>query len=236
MRSDMDWPSHEDRAEVFRYVGLDDRDHDSWRATTNSTDSLSDEVVTFEGVESLDQPALRVARRTLVPRRRPLVLQGGRGAHVDLGSTPLGTTGGALFERPLATGSASSPTATDLSLDDVIFEGGVEFEASRPSTDPYRGPHPLRRRHRLGGHRRPTLDHARSDTLHREPLERTLRSPRSDRRGDRTRRRARLGTLDPPRSCSDRRYVLQRPRAGDDHGHPARPRSPRSPPVAAASR
>ena len=123
------------RAEVFRYVGLE-MDQTTMVGHYELDGLAFDEVVTFEGVEPLDQPAVRSLGELWYLLAGLSYYKAGAARTVNLGSTPLGPSGGELLRAALVDGLGEYAYRNDLSFDDVAFSGGAEVELHATSTDP----------------------------------------------------------------------------------------------------
>ena len=122
------------RANVFRYTGLD-IDQDELRAHYELDGHAFHEVVRFEGMASLDQPAVRSLGELWYLIAGLSYYKAGAALSVDLGSTPLGRAGRELFEAALIDGLGEFAYRNDLSLDDVTITGGTDVTVQVASLD-----------------------------------------------------------------------------------------------------
>lgn len=122
------------RAELFRYVGLD-----------VSSDTLSGiydldgrtfvETVTFEGVKSLEAPAVVALAQLWYLIAGLSYYKAGAARRIDVGTTPLGTHGRRLFKAALSDGLGEFAYRNQIPLSDVTIEGLVGVESFEPFVD-----------------------------------------------------------------------------------------------------
>jgi hypothetical protein len=122
------------RAELFRYVGLD-----------VSSDTLSGiydldgrtfvETVTFEGVKSLEAPAVVALAQLWYLIAGLSYYKAGAARRIDVGVTPLGTHGRRLFKAALSDGLGEFAYRNQIPLSDVTIEGLVGVETYEPFVD-----------------------------------------------------------------------------------------------------
>src|ERR1019366_5202286 len=125
------------RAELFRYVALEVSET-TLKGTFELDGRMFVESVTFEGVASLDTPAVTAVAQLWFLLAGLSYYKAGAARRVDVGSTPLGVKGRALFEAALRDGLAEFAYRNDLSLADVIITGGVATKSCDPTIDPAR--------------------------------------------------------------------------------------------------
>jgi hypothetical protein len=122
------------RAKVFHYAGLEIED-DTVRAHYDLDGRAFIEEVRFEGVGSLDQPAVREVAKLWYLLAGLSYYKAGAALSVDVGATPLGQAGRALLEASLVDGLGEFAYRNDLSLDDVTITGGTEVTVQPASLD-----------------------------------------------------------------------------------------------------
>jgi len=117
------------RAELFRYVGLD--------VTSDTLTGFYEldgrgfvETVTFEGVKSLEAPAVVALAQLWYLVAGLSYYKAGAARRIDVGTTPLGTHGRRLFKAALSDGLGEFAYRNQLPLSDVTIE--VE-SASKPT-------------------------------------------------------------------------------------------------------
>jgi hypothetical protein len=125
------------RAEQFRYVGLDVGE-DSLVGHYELDGRHFAEQVTFENVTSLRRPALVAVAQLWYLLAGLSYYKAGAARHVDLGDTPVGHHGRALFDAALRDGLGEFSFRNDLPLDDVVVSGGVDVTTFQPAIDPSR--------------------------------------------------------------------------------------------------
>lgn len=122
------------RAEQFRYVGLDVQD-----LTLVGHFELDGrhfaEQVTFENVTTLRRPALVAVAQLWYLLAGLSYYKTGAARHVDLGDTPVGPHGRALFDAALHDGLGEFSFRNDLLLDDVVVSGGRDVTTFQPAVD-----------------------------------------------------------------------------------------------------
>jgi hypothetical protein len=125
------------RAELFRYVGLD--------VTPDTLTGLYEldgrtfvETVTFEGVKSLEAPAVEALAQLWYLIAGLSYYKAGAARRIDVGVTPLGTNGRRLFKAALSDGLGEFAYRNQIPLSDVTIEGLVGVEAYEPFLDPNR--------------------------------------------------------------------------------------------------
>lgn len=115
------------RAERFTYVGLDVNS-----LTLTGHYALDDhhfrESVTFEGVGSLETPAAIALAQLWYLIAGLSYYKAGAATSLELGTTPLGSSGRRLLEAALHDGLAEFALRNDLDLGDVTLEGGADVE------------------------------------------------------------------------------------------------------------
>lgn len=122
------------RGELFTYVGLDVADT-SLTAHFELDGREFREVATFEGVGPLTTPASQAAANLWYLLAGLSYYKAGAPKRVDLATTPIGPAGRALFSGALHDGLAEFAFRNDVSLDDVVVEGGVDARAQSPILD-----------------------------------------------------------------------------------------------------
>jgi len=122
------------RAELFRYVGLD--------VTSDTLTALYDldgrtfvETITFEGVKSLEAPAVVALAQLWYLIAGLSYYKAGAARRIDVGVTPLGTHGRRLFKAALSDGLGEFAYRNQIPLSDVTIEGRVGVEAYEPFVD-----------------------------------------------------------------------------------------------------
>ena len=122
------------RAELFRYVGLD--------VTSDTLTGFYEldgrgfvETVTFEGVKSLEAPAVVALAQLWYLVAGLSYYKAGAARRIDVGTTPLGTHGRRLFKAALSDGLGEFAYRNQLPLSDVTIEGRVGVEAYEPFVD-----------------------------------------------------------------------------------------------------
>jgi hypothetical protein len=122
------------RANVFRYTGLE-IERDELRAHYELDGRAFDEVVRFEAVGSLDEPAVRSLGELWYLIAGLSYYKAGAARSIDLGVIPLGRAGRELFEAALVDGLGEFAYRNDLSLDDVTITGGTDVTVNFASVD-----------------------------------------------------------------------------------------------------
>ena len=122
------------RAELFRYVGLD--------VTADTLTGLFDldgrtfvETVTFEGVKSLEAPAVVALAELWYLIAGLSYYKAGAARRIDVGVTPLGTNGRRLFKAALSDGLGEFAYRNQIQLSDVTIEGRVGVQTYEPFVD-----------------------------------------------------------------------------------------------------
>lgn len=122
------------RAELFRYVGLD--------VTSDTLTGLYDldgrtfvETVTFEGVKSLEAPAVVALAELWYLIAGLSYYKAGAARRIDVGVTPLGTNGRRLLKAALSDGLGEFAYRNQIQLSDVTIEGRVGVESYEPFVD-----------------------------------------------------------------------------------------------------
>jgi hypothetical protein len=137
MRNAMSDATTHPRAELFRYVNLE-IDASSLRGTYELDGRVFSETVVFEGVGTLDTPAVRAAAELWYLMAGLSYYKAGAARRVDVGATPLGAAGERLLAAALREGLGEFAYRNDLSLDDVIISGGSDVVTTSVSLDPER--------------------------------------------------------------------------------------------------
>ena len=125
------------RADLFRYVNLE-IDESTLRGTYELDGRVFVETVVFEGVGTLDTPAVRAVAGLWYLMAGLSYYKAGAARHVDVSATPLGAGGERLLAAALREGLGEFAYRNDLSLDDVIVSGGTDVAATSVSLDPER--------------------------------------------------------------------------------------------------
>jgi len=122
------------RAELFRYVGLD--------VTSDTLTGLYDldgrtfvETVTFDGVKSLEAPAVVALAQLWYLIAGLSYYKAGAARRIDVGVTPLGTHGRRLFKAALSDGLGEFAYRNQIPLSDVTIEGRTGVEPYEPFVD-----------------------------------------------------------------------------------------------------
>jgi hypothetical protein len=137
MRNAMSDVTTHPRADLFRYVSLE-IDETSLRATYELDGRTFVETVDFEGVGTLDSPAVRAVAELWFLIAGLSYYKAGAARRIDVGATPLGAAGGRLLAAALREGLGEFAYRNDLPLDDVIVSGGAGVVATPVSLDPER--------------------------------------------------------------------------------------------------
>ena len=125
------------RAELFTYVGLD-VSSDTLTGHYALDGRLFRESVTFDGVGSLDTPAVIALAQLWYLIAGLSYYKAGAAHRIDVGATPLGPNGRRLLTAALHDGLAEFAYCNDLALDSVVLEGGAEVERYEPQLAPTR--------------------------------------------------------------------------------------------------
>jgi hypothetical protein len=123
------------RAILFRYVGLE-VDDDTLVANYELDGRAFVEVVRFEGAGSLESPAVRSLCELWYLLAGLSYYKAGAATRVDVGTTPLGGAGRALFEAALVDGLGEFAFRNGLSLEDVTVVGDTDVTVHHVSLDP----------------------------------------------------------------------------------------------------
>jgi len=123
------------RAELFRYAGLEVA-RASLRAHYELDGVAFEEMITFEGVESLDQPVTRSLAELWYLLAGLSYYKAGAARRIDLCATGLGTSGNELFRAALTDGLGEYAYRNDLALEDVTIEGGTGVHSHTAPIDP----------------------------------------------------------------------------------------------------
>jgi hypothetical protein len=137
MKSDMSTPVTKPRADVFRYVGLDVSDT-TLTATYELDGQTFVETVTFDGVGTLQSPAIIAVAQLWFLVAGLSYYKAGAARHVELGTLPLGDHALALLRGCLREGLGEFAYKNDLSLEDVVISGGTDLNAVAADVDPRR--------------------------------------------------------------------------------------------------
>jgi UDP-N-acetyl-alpha-D-muramoyl-L-alanyl-L-glutamate epimerase len=125
------------RAEIFRYVGLEVSD-DTLTGHYELDGRHFSEEVTFENVTSLRRPAITAVAQLWYLLAGLSYYKAGAARHVDLGDTPAGVHGRALLEAALRDGLGEFSFRNKLPLDDVQITGGSEVMSFMPALETQR--------------------------------------------------------------------------------------------------
>jgi hypothetical protein len=137
MRNAMSDVTTPPRAELFRYVTLD-IDASSLRGTYELDGRRFVETVVFEGVGTLETPAVRTIAELWFLLAGLSYYKAGAARRVDVGTTGLGVAGERLLAAALREGLGEFAYRNDLSLDDVSLSGGSGVSLIPVSLDPER--------------------------------------------------------------------------------------------------
>ncbi len=122
------------RAELFRYVNLDVTS-DTLTAIYELDDRTFVETVTFEGVKSLEAPAVVALAQLWYLVAGLSYYKAGAARRIDIGTTPLGTQGRRLLKAALSDGLGEFAYRNQLPLSDVTIEGRTGVEPYEPFLD-----------------------------------------------------------------------------------------------------
>jgi UDP-N-acetyl-alpha-D-muramoyl-L-alanyl-L-glutamate epimerase len=129
-------PGPRHRADLFTYQGLDVNG-----ATLKAHYRLDDvdftETVTFEGCGDLGDASVALAQLWYLVAGLSY-FKAGAARHVNLGDTPVGPAGRALFEASLHDGLGEYSVVNHLPLEDVTFAGGAAPRHHDANLDPQR--------------------------------------------------------------------------------------------------
>ena len=122
------------RAELFRYVALD--------VTADTLTGVYEldgrpfvETVTFEGVTSLDAPAVVALSQLWYLIAGLSYYKAGAARRIDVGTTPLGSHGRRLLKAALTDGLGEFAYRNQIPLSDVTIEGRASVDAFEPFVD-----------------------------------------------------------------------------------------------------
>jgi UDP-N-acetyl-alpha-D-muramoyl-L-alanyl-L-glutamate epimerase len=122
------------RAELFRYVDLD--------VTSDTLTGIYEldgrtfvETVTFEGVKSLEAPAVVALAQLWYLVAGLSYYKAGAARRIDVATTPLGTHGRRLLKAALTDGLGEFAYRNQLPLSDVTIEGRTGVETYEPFLD-----------------------------------------------------------------------------------------------------
>jgi UDP-N-acetyl-alpha-D-muramoyl-L-alanyl-L-glutamate epimerase len=122
------------RAELFRYVGLDVTT-DTLTATYDLDGRTFVESVTFEGVKSLEAPAVVALAQLWYLVAGLSYYKAGAARRIDVGTTPLGNHGRRLLKAALSDGLGEFAYRNQIPLSDVTIEGRTGVDAYEPFVD-----------------------------------------------------------------------------------------------------
>jgi hypothetical protein len=122
------------RAELFRYVDLE-VSPDTLTAIYELDDRTFVETVTFEGVKSLESPAVVALAQLWYLIAGLSYYKAGAARRIDVGTTPLGTQGRRLLKAALSDGLGEFAYRNQLPLSDVTIEGRTGVEPYEPFLD-----------------------------------------------------------------------------------------------------
>jgi hypothetical protein len=125
------------RAELFRYVGLDLDETTVW-ATYEADGRIFHESVEFDGVATLNTPAVRSVAELWFLVAGLSYYKTSAARRIDVGSTPLGNAGRRLLEAALRDGLGEFSFRNDLSLGDVTIDGGATVSETPVTLDAQR--------------------------------------------------------------------------------------------------
>ncbi len=123
-----------ERAELFRYVGLD-VSADTLTGTYDLDGRTFVESVTFEGVKSLEAPAVVALAQLWYLVAGLSYYKAGAARRIDVGTTPLGTQGRRLLKAALSDGLGEFAFRNQIPLSDVTIEGRIGVEPFEPFVD-----------------------------------------------------------------------------------------------------
>lgn len=122
------------RAELFRYVGLDVT-ADTLTGTYELDGRAFVETVTFDGVKSLEAPAVVALAQLWYLVAGLSYYKAGAARRIDVGTTPLGTQGRRLLKAALSDGLGEFAYRNQIPLSDVTIEGREGVESYAPFVD-----------------------------------------------------------------------------------------------------
>ena len=123
-----------ERAELFRYVELD-VSADTLTGTYDLDGRTFVESVTFEGVKSLEAPAVVALAQLWYLVAGLSYYKAGAARRIDVGTTPLGTQGRRLLKAALSDGLGEFAYRNQIPLSDVTIEGRTGVEPFEPFVD-----------------------------------------------------------------------------------------------------
>jgi len=123
-----------ERAELFRYVDLD-VSADTLTGTYDLDGRTFVESVTFEGVKSLEAPAVVALAQLWYLVAGLSYYKAGAARRIDVGTTPLGTQGRRLLKAALSDGLGEFAYRNQIPLSDVTIEGRTGVEPFEPFVD-----------------------------------------------------------------------------------------------------
>ena len=122
------------RAELFRYAGLN--------VTSDTLTGIYEldgrtfvETVTFDGVKSLEAPAVVALAQLWYLIAGLSYYKAGAARRIDVGTTPLGTQGRRLLKAALSDGLGEFAYRNQIPLSDVTIEGREGVDAFEPFVD-----------------------------------------------------------------------------------------------------
>jgi hypothetical protein len=119
---------------MFRYVDLD-VNSDTLTGTYELDGRTFVETVTFEGVKSLEAPAVVALAQLWYLIAGLSYYKAGAARRIDVDSTPLGTHGRRLLKAALSDGLGEFAYRNQITLSDVTIEGRVGVECYEPFVD-----------------------------------------------------------------------------------------------------
>jgi hypothetical protein len=122
------------RAELFRYVDLDVTP-DTLTGIYELDGRTFVETVTFEGVKSLEAPAVVALAQLWYLIAGLSYYKAGAARRIDVGTTPLGTHGRRLLKAALSDGLGEFAFRNQMPLSDVTIEGREGVEPFEPFVD-----------------------------------------------------------------------------------------------------
>lgn len=125
------------RAELFRYVDFDVT-ADTLTGTYDLDGRTFVETVSFDGVKSLEAPAVVALAQLWYLVAGLSYYKAGAARRIDVGTTPLGTHGRRLLKAALSDGLGEFAYRNQIPLSDVTIEGRTGVEPFEPFVDPNR--------------------------------------------------------------------------------------------------
>jgi UDP-N-acetyl-alpha-D-muramoyl-L-alanyl-L-glutamate epimerase len=122
------------RSELFRYVDLEVT-ATTLRGVYELDGRRLEESVIFEGVDSLDSPAVRSIAELWFLLAGLSYYKAGAAHRIDVGNTPLGEAGRALLDAAVLEGLGEFAYRNELFLDDVVIDGGRDVEQQLVALD-----------------------------------------------------------------------------------------------------